>query len=323
MLETRATDAAAAARAGDATERSMLRGWKEIGRHFGVDERTAKRWEASRGLPVHRLPGEARAPVFAYHDELHAWMEHAGGAEAEAVPVVEAAAQPGRAAAERRPWLILALLAVALVAALWFGIQAVEGEREAGIRTDELTRLASAQVAAVNDQLDSPPGTVAVRAALAEEAVRVLGRVAELPGADEGLRQEAAEGWRRLAVLQNAVDRPSLRDRAAAQASLREALALLDGDRSAEAAPARARVQVEAARQAGGAGQLDAAEGHLSEAWAVARSAPASALEMDWWLARSEVSSWAGDHAASLDAARRVQDAEAGDAAPAARAEGT
>ena len=39
-----------------------LRSWKEIASYFGADERTVKRWEVSRGLPVHRVPGGARAP---------------------------------------------------------------------------------------------------------------------------------------------------------------------------------------------------------------------------------------------------------------------
>ena len=29
--------------------------WKEIGAFFGRDERTVKRWEDQRGLPVHQI----------------------------------------------------------------------------------------------------------------------------------------------------------------------------------------------------------------------------------------------------------------------------
>src|ERR1700735_2849150 len=43
---------------------------KEIGAFFGRDERTVKRWELTRGLPVHRVPGAGRANVYAYTDEL-------------------------------------------------------------------------------------------------------------------------------------------------------------------------------------------------------------------------------------------------------------
>src|SRR5450755_972347 len=48
--------------------------WKEIGGFFGRDERTVKRWEMTRKLPVHRVPGGGRANVYAYEDELAEWL---------------------------------------------------------------------------------------------------------------------------------------------------------------------------------------------------------------------------------------------------------
>jgi tetratricopeptide (TPR) repeat protein len=51
-----------------------LSGWKEIGAYFQKNERTVKRWE-QRGMPVHRLPGAANTAVFAYADELEAWLK--------------------------------------------------------------------------------------------------------------------------------------------------------------------------------------------------------------------------------------------------------
>ena len=51
--------------------------WKEIGAFFGRDERTVKRWETTRGLPVHRVPGAGRANVYAYTDELAEWLSGA------------------------------------------------------------------------------------------------------------------------------------------------------------------------------------------------------------------------------------------------------
>src|ERR1017187_7801154 len=53
-----------------------LDSWKEIAAFFGRDERTVKRWEKERGLPVHRLPGE-RGGVFAWSQELTAWLNSA------------------------------------------------------------------------------------------------------------------------------------------------------------------------------------------------------------------------------------------------------
>jgi hypothetical protein len=55
-----------------------LDGWKTIAAHIGRDERTVKRWEATRGLPIRRLPGEHRSSVFAYTDELAAWRDGPG-----------------------------------------------------------------------------------------------------------------------------------------------------------------------------------------------------------------------------------------------------
>lgn len=59
-----------------------LNTWKEIASYFGCDERTVKRWEASRGLPVRRLPNGSRSAVFAYEAELKAWLDK-GGRETE------------------------------------------------------------------------------------------------------------------------------------------------------------------------------------------------------------------------------------------------
>ncbi len=57
-----------------------LDSWKEIAGFFGRDERTVRRWEKERGLPVHRVPGVGRSMVFAYTDELKEWLK---GREAE------------------------------------------------------------------------------------------------------------------------------------------------------------------------------------------------------------------------------------------------
>jgi tetratricopeptide (TPR) repeat protein len=52
-----------------------LDSWKEIAVFFGRAERTVKRWETERGLPVHRVPGSGRAAVFAYSHELSEWLK--------------------------------------------------------------------------------------------------------------------------------------------------------------------------------------------------------------------------------------------------------
>ena len=67
----------------DPLARKRLDSWKEIAAFFARAERTVKRWEAERGLPVHRVPGKSRSAVFAYSDELSDWLK-GQGQEAEA-----------------------------------------------------------------------------------------------------------------------------------------------------------------------------------------------------------------------------------------------
>src|SRR5215471_17837900 len=62
-----------------------LDSWKEIAAFFARAERTVKRWEAERGLPVHRVPGGGRSAVFAYSDELADWLKDSGR-EADSYP---------------------------------------------------------------------------------------------------------------------------------------------------------------------------------------------------------------------------------------------
>jgi tetratricopeptide (TPR) repeat protein len=72
--------------------KKRLDSWKEIAAFFGRDERTVKRWEKERGLPVNRVPGSARGGVFAYAEDLAEWLKapnhswevaNSGGAVAE------------------------------------------------------------------------------------------------------------------------------------------------------------------------------------------------------------------------------------------------
>jgi len=52
-----------------------LVGWKAIGQFLRCTERTARRWEAYRGMPVHRIPGGGRSSVWASPDELSSWLQ--------------------------------------------------------------------------------------------------------------------------------------------------------------------------------------------------------------------------------------------------------
>ncbi|MGA8272876.1 MAG: hypothetical protein WB919_15045 [Candidatus Sulfotelmatobacter sp.] len=66
-----------------------LDSWKEIAAFFGRDERTVKRWEKERGLPVYRVPGSARGGVFAYAEELSQWLNASNHARDGAEPAAE------------------------------------------------------------------------------------------------------------------------------------------------------------------------------------------------------------------------------------------
>lgn len=89
-----------------------LKTWKEIAAFFGRDERTVKRWEAMRGLPVRRIPKGVRSAVYAYEGELRTWLE----TDHEADPP-----GPARSPSLFRP-SVLAVTAIALLllAIGWF-----------------------------------------------------------------------------------------------------------------------------------------------------------------------------------------------------------
>jgi len=82
--------------------------WKQIASFVGRDERTVKRWEETRGLPVRRLPGNGRASVFAYEHELQAWLDGISKQEMDPpdVPVVSERPLPNI-------WAVRSLIALA------------------------------------------------------------------------------------------------------------------------------------------------------------------------------------------------------------------
>src|SRR5215469_1934658 len=65
----------------DAKQR--LHSWKAIATFFECDERTVRRWEIERRLPVHRVPGSARGAVYAFTDELEGWLRQPQAAQSD------------------------------------------------------------------------------------------------------------------------------------------------------------------------------------------------------------------------------------------------
>jgi hypothetical protein len=54
--------------------RQILSSWKEISGHIQRGVRTAQRWEAELGMPVHRPASKERSAVVAFSDELDGWI---------------------------------------------------------------------------------------------------------------------------------------------------------------------------------------------------------------------------------------------------------
>ena len=99
-----------------------LNGWKAIAAYCQRDERTVMRWARDRGLPVHRVPGGPRSPVYALPDELTGWFDARDRPEATPVAVLTAVlaaasvAAPTAALPPSRPKAQIAVLTAVLVA---------------------------------------------------------------------------------------------------------------------------------------------------------------------------------------------------------------
>lgn len=79
---------------------ARLASWKAIADYLGRSPRTVQRWLADYGLPVHRLGGSA-GPIFAYKDELSAWLRDRGHADNLPAPSTQAASSsPGPVAVD-------------------------------------------------------------------------------------------------------------------------------------------------------------------------------------------------------------------------------
>jgi hypothetical protein len=93
---------------------TTLNGWKEISSHLRVTVRTAQLWEKQRGLPIHRYPGDGKPRVYAYPEELEAWLEDSpSDLEETPVPVAKRAAWP------RLAWIAIAIVALGSAAWIW------------------------------------------------------------------------------------------------------------------------------------------------------------------------------------------------------------
>ncbi|MGB7296741.1 MAG: hypothetical protein WBC70_14240 [Candidatus Aminicenantales bacterium] len=102
----------------NSNNQGLLSSWKEISSYLLCDERTCRRWELSRGLPVHRMEGSSKSRVFAYRDELDAWRkERLNGAENKNGREAGAPKPVRTGAAKKWLWLfpVLAVISAAAV----------------------------------------------------------------------------------------------------------------------------------------------------------------------------------------------------------------
>lgn len=107
----------------DTGRNQLLNGWKQISAYFAKDERTTRRWAATKNLPVHRVSGAKGATVFAYSAELDAWLrrhqELVAGPAAAPEEKMDAARLPRPGWRRPAAFLAVALLALAGLAAIF------------------------------------------------------------------------------------------------------------------------------------------------------------------------------------------------------------
>lgn len=92
----------------NAASPGVLNSWKEIAAYLNRDVRTVMRWEETRGLPVHRLPGGPKSAVYGITSEIEAWRK---GRKLSLIDAPQES-QPGMtsaATAPHRSWKTLAL----------------------------------------------------------------------------------------------------------------------------------------------------------------------------------------------------------------------
>ena len=109
------------------TADDRLDGWEAISDYLGWTARTVIRWEKQKGLPVHRVAGGKRQPVYAFRHEIDRWFEESGGGIPISSPTL---ARSGQDASSRLPAALsprrrikrLAVYAVAAASILLAGV---------------------------------------------------------------------------------------------------------------------------------------------------------------------------------------------------------
>ncbi len=142
--------------------RTRLDSWKSIAEYLSRHVRTVTRWAETQGLPVHQVPGGKRRAVFAYTDEIDAWLtsqdrsklaldaaDESNDASEQPRAVVALAdgskpeLLPSRfSLSRRRNWIWLAACgALVLILGLAVEILALIPRASGALRVDKLVRL--------------------------------------------------------------------------------------------------------------------------------------------------------------------------------------
>jgi hypothetical protein len=75
---------------------STLNGWKDIAAYLGKSVRSVQRWEATLGLPIHRIHTSDGHIVYADRDEIDRWRSARDTPRSATVPVEADRLTPAR-----------------------------------------------------------------------------------------------------------------------------------------------------------------------------------------------------------------------------------
>jgi len=182
-----------------------LDSWKAIAEYLGRDAATARRWEKTLGLPVKRVAGGAGRSVFAYTDDIDAWLASSCGATTQplAAPAPPVSAPPTplsipepppairRAAAPRA--VAAAALAVTLLGTAWWATSSRAATAPLRVTVDE-HRIAAADERGVERwHRDFPANTQTVLPSFTNP-VRVVGGDSQTIYVGTSYRSQLPEG---------------------------------------------------------------------------------------------------------------------------------
>lgn len=133
-----------------APEPRRLNSWKEVAAYLGTSVRTAHRWEDSEALPVRRHGHANNATVYAYTDQLEAWLQsRAARKDGEPVRAVdsETPARDGSPISRRVPgWLWASGALVAAGCALYVAAVGFTPGKGPGLRTRSFSAALPSQM---------------------------------------------------------------------------------------------------------------------------------------------------------------------------------